>query len=257
MESTVPLSYKIWAHPSGRCIAFLVHGLGGNSSWWEGLSQFLLKKDISSYAIDIRHCGSFKEFFLAIKELHAIIKKSNPGSKIFAVGESMGALVILSMALKDPGLFDGVACISPAFDSKAPLKLQDYFKIFLPLLYKPNKRQTLPVTPDMCTRDPVYLKMIESTYDKDVMQTSKVLFDIFLTQIYMRTISMKVKAPLLFLIAGDDKLVYKDASIKVFKKIRAKDKNVIEYPGMYHSLSIDLGREKVFQDMLEWMERRI
>ncbi|MDP3791419.1 MAG: alpha/beta fold hydrolase [Candidatus Omnitrophota bacterium] len=252
-----PISYKTWAHSSPQCIAFLIHGLGANSSWWEEFAQFLLKNNISSYAIDLRRHTSFKEFFLLINELLAIIKKDNPGKKIFAVGESMGSLIILAMALKDKAVFDGLACISPAFNSRAPLKPFDYVKIFLPLLYNPEKKYRLPVTSDMCTRDPAYLKMIETTYDKDVLSTSRVLFDIFIAQISMRIFGMKIGVPILFLVAGDDKLVYSDASIKVFKKISAKDKNIIEYPGMYHSLSIDTGREKVFADILNWMTRRI
>jgi alpha-beta hydrolase superfamily lysophospholipase len=257
MEPAIPISYKIWAHPSPRCIAFLVHGLGSNSTWWEESAQFLLKNNISAYAIDLRHHNSFKEFFLAIKKLQTIIRKDNPGHKIFAVGESMGALIILSLALKNRLLFDGLVCISPAFDSKLLLKLPEYFKIFLPILYKPNKLHKLPLTPDMCTRDPSYLKIIEASYDKDIIQTSRVLFDIFITQTYMKIFTMKLDVSLLFLIAGDDKIIYSKASKKVFEKMKAKDKNIIEYPEMYHSLSIDLGKEKVFQDILNWMTRRI
>ena len=253
----VPLSYRTWASPSPRCAAFLVHGLGANSSWWEEFALFLLKNNISSYAIDLRQHGSFKEFFAAVEELRAVIKKDNPSVKIFAVGESMGALIILAMALKDKTLFDGLACISPAFNSRAPLKPLDYVKMFVPLLYNGRKKYKLPVTPDMCTRDPVYLKMIEAAYDTDALSTSKVLFDIFITQISMRMSVMRVGAPLLFLIAGNDKLVYSAASAGIFGTIEAGDKSMIEYPGMYHSLSIDLGREKVFHDILEWIEKRI
>ena len=76
-----PLSYKTWAHPAPRCVAFLVHGLGANSSWWEEFAQFLLKNNTSSYAIDLRQYGSFKEFFAAVDSLRAIVKRDNPGKK--------------------------------------------------------------------------------------------------------------------------------------------------------------------------------
>ena len=36
-----------------------------------------------------------------------------------------------------------------------------------------------------------------------------------------------------------------------------EDKQLIEYPEMFHALSIDLDREKVFADILNWVERRI
>ena len=68
---------------------------------------------------------------------------------------------------------------------------------------------------------------------------------------------MKIEVPLLFLVAGDDKLVYSDASRKVFQKIKAPDKTLIEYPEMYHSLSIELGKEKVFQDIWSWIDKRV
>jgi len=235
----------------------LIHGLGANSSWWESFASGSLKNGLSSYAIDLREGRSFAEFFDSINNLLVKIKTDNPGKKIFAVGESMGALIILSMALKERTIFDGLVCIAPAFNSKAPLKLKDYFRIFFPLFYDRNRRCTLPVSSDMCTRDPAYLKMIATTYDKDVMSTSQVLFDIFIIQLRMRLLKIRIDPPLLFLVAGDDLLVYSEASVNVFGKLKCKDKTLIEYPGMYHALSIELGKEKVFQDIWSWVDKRV
>lgn len=251
------ISYKVWAFPSPKANLLLIHGLGANPLWWESFALESLKNNLSSYAIDLREHRSFAEFFDSINDLLVKIKADNPGKKIFAVGESMGALIILSMALKDQALFDGLVCITPAFNSKTPLKLKDYFRIFLPLFYNKNRRCTLPVSSDMCTRDPAYLKTIEATYDKDVMSTSQVLFDIFIAQLRMRLSRMRIDSPLLFLVAGHDLLVYSEATIKVFGRLKCIDKTLIEYPGMYHALSIELGKEKVFQDIWPWIDKRI
>jgi acylglycerol lipase len=251
------ISYKAWVSPTPKAKFLLIHGLGANSSWWEPFASESLKNGFSSYAIDLRADRSFAEFFNSINNLLIKIRADDPGKKIFAVGESMGALIILSMALEDQAIFDGLICIAPAFNSKAPLKLKDYFRIFLPLFYDRNKRCTLPVSSDMCTRDPAYLKMIEATYDKDVLATSQVLFDIFITQLRMRLSRMRIDAPLLFQIAGNDLLVYPEVSLKVFKRLRCKDKTLIEYPEMYHALSIELGKEKVFSDIFNWIEKRL
>jgi alpha-beta hydrolase superfamily lysophospholipase len=251
------ISYKVWSTPSPKAKLLLIHGLGANSSWWESFASEALKNNFSSYAIDLRTHQSFAEFFSLIKDLLIKIRADSPGKKIFAVGESMGALIILSMALKDQAIFDGIVCIAPAFNSKTPLKLKDYFRIFLPILYDRNRRHQLPVSSDMCTRDPAYLKMIEATYDKDVMATSQVLFDIFITQLRMRLSKMQIASPAIFLVAGHDLLVYPEASVKVFGKLKCKDKTLIEYPGMHHALSIDLDKEKVFQDIWSWIDKRI
>jgi len=251
------ISYKVWASPSPKAKLLLIHGLGANSLWWESFASESLKNNLSSYAIDLREQKSFAEFFDSINDLLIKIKEDSPGKKIFAVGESMGALIILSMALKNNSLFDGLVCIAPAFNSKMPLKLKDYFRIFLPILYDKNKRHKLPVSSDMCTRDPAYLKMLDATYDKDVMSTSQVLFDIFITQLYMRLSKMRLDSPVLFLIAEHDLLVYPEASVKVFGRLKCLDKTLIEYPGMYHALSIELGKEKVFQDIWAWVDKRL
>ena len=251
------VSYKVWASPSPKAKLLLIHGLGANSSWWESFASESLHKGLSSYAIDLRQHRSFDEFFDAVGILITRIRREVPGKKILAVGESMGALIILAMALKDQSLFSGLVCIAPAFNSKTPLKIPDYLDMFLPLFYNPNKFYRVPATPDMCTRDPAYLKIIELTYESDVSSTCKVLFDIFTTQLRMRFSAMRIDKPLLFLIAGEDKLVYSSSSIKVFDRTRCPDKTLIEYPDMYHSLSIELGKEKVFQDIFSWLDKRI
>lgn len=251
------IAYKVWAHPDSRAVFLLVHGLGANSAWWGSLGKFFLNNNISSYAIDLRGSNSFKDFEIRVQALTGIIKKENNDKAIFALGESMGALIILSAALKDKALFAGLVCMSPAFKSKAPLKMIDYLKIFFPLFYNPQSRYKLPLSADMCTQDRVFLKIIESDYDKDVLSTSKVLFDVFIAQVFMRISRMDLGRPVLFLLAGDDKLVDGSVSKKVFNKLKSKDKTIIEYPGMYHSLSIELGKEKVFLDILKWVGGKI
>lgn len=251
------ISYKVWTHPSPKAVFLLVHGLGSNPSWWESLALTFLKNSYSSYAIDLRICDSFKAFEDGVKSLRNIIKKELPDKKIFILGESLGGLVEISVALKEKDMFSGLISMSPAFKSTGVLNLSDYINIFLPLLYNPQKKYRLPVSPDMCTRDPDYAKRIEADYDKDVLSTSRILFDIFLVQLRFRFSKIDLNLPILFLVAGDDKLVESEASRRFFKKLKLEDKTLIEYPRMYHSLSVDLEKEKVFQDILNWVEGRI
>ncbi len=250
-------SYKVWESPSGKAVFLLVHGLGANSTWWDALGSFLLKNSFSSYAVDLKNNDSFKTFSQDILNVRHIIKKVAPGKKIFALGESMGSLVLLSMALKDGSLFDGIICMSPAFKSSSILTIQDYIKIFLPLCYNPKKRYKLPFRADMCTRDAAYIKIIEADYNKDILSTSRVLFDVFISQLRAKFFTIKLDKPVLFLLGGEDKMVDGAASKIIFNKIKTADKKIIEYPGMYHSLSIEIGKEKVFQDIVQWAVERL
>ena len=64
-------------------------------------------------------------------------------------------------------------------------------------------------------------------------------------------------SPALFLIPGIDHLVDESGARKIFAKLAAADKTLIEYPEMYHALSIDLDRENVFRDILDWAAKRV
>jgi alpha-beta hydrolase superfamily lysophospholipase len=251
------ISYRVWASPSPKASLLLVHGLGANQGWWEPSGSFFLTHNYSSYAIDLRRAGSFEAFKGNVINLHGIIKKENPGKKIFAIGESMGALIILIIALSGMNLFDGAICMSPAFKSRARLNIIDYIKIFASLLYDPQRIYRLPLSADMCTHDADCIKLIEADYNKDILSTSKVLFGILLAQVVIRFSRIKLDLPVLFLLAGDDKVVDSKISKNVFGKIRCPDKTLKEYPGMYHSLSVELGKERVFRDILDWVEVRI
>jgi phosphohistidine phosphatase SixA len=57
--------------------------------------------------------------------------------------------------------------------------------------------------------------------------------------------------------AGADTFVSSEASKKIFKGIKFENKHIIEYPEMRHSLTMELGREKVFADLLKWLEKKI
>ena len=44
---------------------------------------------------------------------------------------------------------------------------------------------------------------------------------------------------------------------RLFAKLSIADKTIVEYPEMLHALSIELGREEVFRDILDWAGPRI
>ena len=259
--------YREWKAASPKAVLLLVHGLGAHSSRWEFLSNFFLRHNISSYAIELKgygkaqasksHPASFKTYFRDIHHLYDIIKEENRSAEIFLVGESVGALISLRFAADNPGLLRGLISISPAIKSALKFTLLDYFNVFSPLLYNPGKLNALPFDYAVCTRDVDYLKMIKEEKREIPQAASRLLFDIVIEQMRCGILKQKIMCPVLFLIAGKDTLMVPEASKAFFKILKSEDKTLREYPDMYHSISIDMGREKVFQDILKWVEDRI
>lgn len=259
--------YRKWIASKTKTVVLLIHGLGGQSSRWDFLANFLAQNDISSYALELKgfgetkdlagHIDSFNTYITDVSYLYKIIHTENPQSKIFLLGESMGALISFLTVVYAPDLFKGLICISPAFKSKLKFSVLEYIDIHLSLVYNNKKYFQIPFNSPMFTRDCIYQDIIESDPRERRLATSKLLFNILIAQKQCEIRKNKLKTPTLFLLAEKDLMVDTKTSEKFFNNLTIPDKNLIIYPDMYHALSIDLGKEKVFADILSWIKHKI
>lgn len=259
--------YRQWGSSSPRAGLILIHGLGGHSNNWEFMADFLVKHGISSYAIELKgfgntegtkgHIDSLNTYIKDVRRLCNIIKKEHRGRPVFVAGESMGGIIAFLAAIKKPGLFRGMICMSPGFASLLKFSFMDYIKMISARFYNSKKQFAMPFTNEMCTRDPECLKIIENDRLEHRFATPKLLQSILLGQLSSKLLKHKVKTDTLFLLPGKDTFVNADVSRKIFDGIKFEHKQIIEYPEMRHSLNMELGREVVFADLLKWMEKRI
>ncbi len=256
------IRYFKWTVNDPGHVFLLVHGMGAHSERWKFFANHLLKNNISSYSLELRgfgqttdykgHIGSLAEYYKDIASLVEIIRSENPGKKIVLAGESMGGLIAFEFFLKNPEAADALVCFSPAFANNMKL---NFAGIILPLLYNPKKQNVMPFTSAMCTRDIEYQKIMDADPREHRFATSSLLLQILFAQVRSTLSAGKIKKPVLFLLAGDDKdlLVDPKASKAVFKRMKGDNKKLIQYTDMLHALSIDLGREKVFEDVTDWI----
>ena len=259
------LYYK-WVSKDPAKVFLLVHGMGAHSERWKFFAEHLLKKNISSYSLELRgfgqttdykgHIDSLDTYYKDIARLVEIIKVENPGKKIILAGESMGGLIGFEFFLKHPKDTDALVCFSPAFANNMKL---DYPGVILPLLYNSKKQNVMPFTSAMCTRDTEYQKVMDADPREHRFATSSLLLQILFAQMRSTLFACKIEKPVLFLLAGDDKdkLVDPKASKAVFKRMKGDNKKLIQYSDMLHALSIEAGREKVFEDIIEWIKEML
>jgi len=245
----------------------LVHGLGGHSNNWEYLAEHLVGHGIASYAIELKgfgktdnlkgHIDSLNIYIKDVRRLHNIIKREHRNTPLFIVGESMGGLISFLTVIKKPTLFRGIICISPGFLSRLKFTFLEYVKMVSARLYNPRKQFRMPFDGALCTRDPEMQKSIDADELEHRFATPKLLQNILIGQLLSRAFKHKIRTDTLFLLAGDDQFVSSPAARKIFNGIRFKDKHIIEYPGMRHCITAEIGKEKVFEDVLKWVGKRI
>ncbi len=253
---------------SPKAVFLLVHGLGAHSARWEFLAGHLAEKGFASYALELRgfgrtperprgHADSFKLWDRDILALLDIIRRDFPGQKVFLLGESMGGLIAYDLAGRNPGLFAGIVLIAPAFKNGMDFPLSVYIKLALFLPFNPKHTVDVPFTSEKATRDADYAAVMDANPAELRIASLKLLAAFLPVQARAVRLARKYTVPSLFLVPGVDYLVDEKAGLKLFGKLAAVDKTLIEYPEMFHALSIDLDREKVFRDILDWAGRRV
>lgn len=260
------IMYRTWQTVSTEAVVVLIHGMGAHSARWSFLGDFLMERGVYSYALELKgfgetktlkgHIDSLNMYYDDMIDLLNIAVSENPGKKVYIVGESMGALLSFVLCQKEKNISDGLICISPAFVSKMKMSVMEYVRIFSSAVYNPRRQFNMPFTSSMCTRDEEYRKVMDDDEREHRYATSGLLSSLAGVQIRAGILKNHIEVPTLFLIAGEDKLVDPEASRKVFRRLEAEDKTIIEYPGMYHALSIERDREKVFEDMFVWIRER-
>jgi alpha-beta hydrolase superfamily lysophospholipase len=262
--------YRRWdaAPPPPRAVFLLVHGLGAHSERWEFLAGFLARNGYASYGIELRgfgrtperprgHVDSLRVWEKDVLALREIVARENPGHRIFLLGESIGGLLAFNLAGRHPEAFDGQILISPDFKNALKFPLSSYLTIGALILFRPQKTIRVPYDSAMCTRDTAYRAVMDADPAELRVASLKCLLSILGEQGRSKRLAGKLGTPSLFLISGHDLLVDTTASREIFKRLGSPDKTLIGYPDMLHALSIDLGRERVFQDILDWTAKRI
>jgi alpha-beta hydrolase superfamily lysophospholipase len=262
-DKNAGIMYEEWKCPRPRAVLLLVHGLGAHTGRWSFLADFFLSRGVSSYAIMLKgfgktpgprgHVDSFNTYVQDVRALFELIKEENPNVKVFLLGESMGGLIAFIAAALYPDLFDGLACISPAFGNKMKFPFLEFLSIFLMYFFNNKKQFPLPFTSGMCTRDEEYIKVMDRDSGEIRTASAKLLVDIFFAELRAHKLSERIKKPVLFLLAGDDMLVDTKESARVFYMLKTSDKTLKYYRRMRHALSIDLDREEVFEDIHKWI----
>jgi alpha-beta hydrolase superfamily lysophospholipase len=266
-DQQIYISYQSWEAVSPQAVLLLVHGLGAHSGRWEPLAKYFLGQNISSYALELQgfgqtggikgHVESFDTYYDGILALAQLISKENPGKKIFLLGESFGGLLSFLVAHKTPGSFSGLICLAPAFSLSVQVPLWEYFWVVFNFFNNPQKQFKLHFVGEMCTRDPKYQEQIDTDFRECRVASAQFIMSYFFAERSARKIATKLTIPALFLIPIQDQLVSPHASKVIFYRLWAEDKQMIKYPEMFHALSVELDKEKVFADILQWLKKRL
>jgi acylglycerol lipase len=260
--------FRRWKAAMPKAVVLLVHGLGGHSARWDFLARHLAAEGYACYALELRgygrtperprgHVDSFRTYDRDILALRDTILLDHPGRKVFLLGESLGGLIAFNLAARRPEAFAGAVLISSVFKNGMKFPLSSYLTLVSHYPFNAKKTIPVPFTSAMCTRDAAFQAAMDANPDELREASLRLLMCTLVEQRSAKRLAKRLSVPMLFLVAGIDHLVDARAERRIFASLPLADKILREYPEMHHALSIDLGRETVFRDIVEWLAARV
>lgn len=258
---------KITPEKKSKAVLICVHGVNEHSGRYGNLID-AFSQDFALYLFDHRghgrsdgvrsHVENFDEYVSDVAAFVDLIISENKSAKIFIIGHSLGGQITVNYLARFPksGLA-GFVLSSPNLRLKMkinPLKkmLADKLSEWTPKFKLPND-----ISPDWISRDSQVVK----DYKKDPLVGKAVsvrLAQEILTNLEtVLDLAPKIKLPGLLLHAGDDKITDQQGTVIFFERMTVKDKTLKIYPGFYHELFNDIGKEEVFEDVRTWLEKKL
>jgi alpha-beta hydrolase superfamily lysophospholipase len=263
----------------GKIICF--HGLGGDGEYYILLADQLVQFGYSvtvydhyGHGLSTGPRGDIQNFFLycqyAAEFLHEIVKQRF-NTPIFVMGESLGGTVIIDTIIRYDQLpqISGIILLSPGIKlkSKSP-SFQDLIKFLTGLVLYPfiksypiiNLRatQSMKIVNGKSIMNPIHFE-----YDRIHPWHLDALSIRYIIQLrrgfsFALTHGPKaIKSPILIYYGLNDSEIDQKGVELFFNQIQAKDKKLIEIPGVPHAMFTHHAFQSYWVTLREWLEQHL
>ncbi|MDV3168057.1 MAG: alpha/beta fold hydrolase [Candidatus Phytoplasma stylosanthis] len=244
----------------------ITHGIAESSKEYETLANYLNQFHYNVLLYDIRSHGQSRNndnniadidnFHNFIDDLHLIINslKQKNNLKNILIGHSLGGMINNCYVYK----YNDVDAV---INSGTPTKIIDSVQNFIneeniknmdniPLGMNDEKLSRLPLTKEMKNFRTVNL--LTPNFIRNTMVLSIGYFEENLINN-----SFHYPVPILLLHGEQDQVILPENSKELFNLLQNKNKKLKLYPLNYHNLFNDLENEKVYKDIIQWLEKLI
>jgi alpha-beta hydrolase superfamily lysophospholipase len=175
---------------------------------------------------------------------------------VFVVGHSMGGLIALGYAQRNPGAISGLVAVSPGLALSMPVPAAERVLAGAVAHILPHLAINTRLSPDHLTHD----ADIVAAYKADPVRARKITlrfwaeFDGAMADVSAHPEAVTV--PTLFMPAGNDFICSTSHTVAFYEKVAATDKRLIVWDGMYHEVLNEPNNREVLEVMEQWISAR-
>lgn len=266
--NSLRLAYRTWEPPTARAAIVLVHGLGEHSGRYGEFGDRMAGYGISTYAMDLRghglsegRRGHVPTFDIFLQELDRFRREvedlADVQVPLFLLGHSLGGLIALRYQEEYHARFKGAIIVSPwlATAMTVPRWKANAAHALAKLL------PALPLRADIRAEHVSRDTDIVEAYRADPLVHDTVTPRFFSEVSGAMGLALqrsdRIREPLLFLAAGDDRLVDTERSLHFARSLTVSDLTVRVYAGHYHELLNELDRASIHRQVRDWIAARV
>jgi alpha-beta hydrolase superfamily lysophospholipase len=241
-----------------------VHGYAEHSGRYEGLGSWFAERGFAVHAYDHRghgrsggrrcHVAAFREYLDDLDGFLQIVRREHSGIPITLVGHSMGGLIAVAhLVERRPAIHSAVTSGAGLALGQGISRLRvSAARVLRHLL--PRLSLGSGLDPNGLSRDPEVVKgYLEDPLVHRRMTTSLAAE---LLGAVPRTAAraLEVEVPLLMLHGEEDPLCPAEGSRAFFDGLAVAGSDLRIYPELRHEIFNEPERERVYLDILEWLE---
>jgi alpha-beta hydrolase superfamily lysophospholipase len=247
-----------------RAVVALVHGFGEYGGRYTYLAEALTEAGFALSTFDHRghghspglrgHIDHADQFLTDIGASLAVAKALAPSKPLFLFGHSMGGLLALDYAIRNPEGLTGVIVSAPLLTQPNVAPWINYVATALSRI-KPDFGMDTGVKPQVISRDPAEIKRYGEDPYVHGRATARFGTELRAVQAWTVAHAGELCIPLLLYHGSGDPLVPIGGSRAFFDSVQVADKQWVEWPGGYHESHNDLHRAEVFATIVDWLDR--
>lgn len=267
MGDGVHLPYRAWlpaAEPTAVLLA--LHGFNDSRDAWELPAPSFTAQGIALYAPDQRGFGATQARGLwpgadALADdalaMLGLLRRRHPKARLIAMGESMGAAVLMHMATRGTAIpVDGLILLAPAVWGRANMNIFMQGGLWLVATLTPGLTvaRPPPIVRIVASDNAEALRALSRnplTIRATRFDTLRGLVD--LMDLALAAAPRMPAIPTLALYGGHDMIIPKPATRATWSRLPGPPVRRSFYPNGYHLLLRDLGRAVPIADIAAWL----
>jgi alpha-beta hydrolase superfamily lysophospholipase len=254
---------RAWLPETPQRVVVLVHGYAEHSGRYEHVGTQLASAGCAVHAYDqqghgksggIRcHVRRFEHLLDDLEGFVATVRAEHASLPLFAVGHSLGGLVVAAYASQRTPDIAGVAT------SGAALALSENISrgriLCARLLRWPAPRLSLAsgLDPELLSRDPAVIRAYREDPLVHQRMTTSLACEMFCAMERTASAASEVQIPMLLQHGEEDRLCPVSGSRSFFDRLVVPSRRLRTYPGLRHEIFNEPERVSVLNDLIDWI----